>query len=113
MNYREEKPWGSFENILDDKLCKVKKITIKVGKRPSYQYHHKRSEHWVLIQGEALVTLDGQTKKLVANNYIYIPLGARHRIENSGSVDLIFIEVQTGDYFGEDDIVRLNDDYTR
>tara|TARA_Y100000592_G_scaffold47176_1_gene74950 strand:+ start:14846 stop:15187 length:342 start_codon:yes stop_codon:yes gene_type:complete len=113
MNYKEERPWGSFENLLDEEYCKVKRLIIKPGHRPSYQYHHKRSEHWVVVQGFAKVTLDGEEIQLVAGENIFIPIGSSHRIENVGDDELIFIEVQCGTYFGEDDIVRLEDDYKR
>ena len=92
MNYKEERPWGTFENLLDTDYCKVKEIVIKKGGRPSYQYHHKRSEVWVVVN---------------------VPVGTKHRVENRNDEDLKFIEVQVGTYFGEDDIVRLEDDYGR
>ena len=111
MNYIEKKPWGTFENILDEEYCKVKKIVIKTGQRPSYQYHFKRSEHWVIVKGTAKITVDDQVKKLNPGEYVYIPLKAKHRIENISDSDLIFIEVQTGEYFGEEDIVRVSNDY--
>ena len=82
MNFVERKPWGTYENLLDESICKVKKIIIKPGQRPSYQYHFKRSEHWVIVSGTANITLDGKTKILNAGEYIYIPLKAKHRIEN-------------------------------
>ena len=113
MNYTEERPWGTFENLLDEKYCKVKRLIIKPNHRPSYQYHHKRSEHWVVVQGTATVTLDGKDIDLSAGEHVYIPIGASHRIKNTGDDDLVFIEVQCGTYFGEDDIVRLEDDYKR
>tara|TARA_R110000796_G_scaffold3840_1_gene14763 strand:- start:345 stop:686 length:342 start_codon:yes stop_codon:yes gene_type:complete len=113
MNYKEERPWGTFENLLDEEYCKVKRLIIKPGHRPSYQYHHKRSEHWVVVQGTANVTLDDNDRVLIAGQNIYIPKGSSHRIQNIGEDDLIFIEVQCGTYFGEDDIVRLQDDYRR
>ncbi len=113
MNYKEERPWGSFENLLDEEYCKVKRLIIKPGQRPSYQYHHKRSEHWVIVQGFAKVTLDDEEVQLVAGENVFVPIGSSHRIENVGEEDLIFIEVQCGTYFGEDDIVRLEDDYKR
>ena len=113
MNYTEERPWGTFENLLDEEYCKVKRLIIKPGHRPSYQYHHKRSEHWVVVQGSATVTLDGEDVDLSIGGHIHIPIGASHRIKNTGDDDLVFIEVQCGTYFGEDDIVRLADDYKR
>ncbi|ABB50389.1 mannose-6-phosphate isomerase, type 2 [Prochlorococcus marinus str. MIT 9312] len=107
----ENKPWGTFENILDETYCKVKRIIIKPGERPSYQYHYKRSEHWIIVSGSAKVTLEGEEKEFSVGDYIYIPLKAKHRVENIGKNDLIFIEIQTGQYFGEDDIVRVSNDY--
>ena len=112
-NYKETRPWGSFENLLDTEYCKVKEIVIKKGGRPSYQYHYKRSEVWTIVQGEATVTLDGQEKVYKKGEAVIVPLGMAHRVENKQQEDLKFIEVQTGTYFGEDDIVRLEDDYGR
>ncbi len=112
-NYTEERPWGTFENLLDAQYCKVKRLIVKPGQRPSYQYHHQRSEHWVVVQGEATVTLDDIDIRLSPGEHIHIPVGSKHRIKNIGEDDLIFIEVQCGTYFGEDDIVRLSDDYNR
>lgn len=111
--YTESRPWGKFENLLDEDYCKVKRITIKPGQRPSYQYHHKRSEHWVIVQGTAKVTIDDKDSEYKTGENVYIPIGAKHRIENIGNENLIFIEVQCGSYFGEDDIVRISDDYGR
>ena len=109
----EKRPWGHYENLLDADYCKVKRIVVKPDQRLSYQYHHKRSEHWVIAQGMALVTLEDETSTYVSGDYVYIPVGKKHRIQNTGKDDLIFIEVQCGTYFGEDDIVRISDDYKR
>ena len=116
--YKEYRPWGSFENLLEEDYCKVKRIIVKPGQRLSYQYHHKRSEAWVIVQGEACVTVD--LKPYPCSNctfgvgdVIEIPKEAKHRVQNEGEEDLIFIETQVGTYFGEDDIVRLEDDYGR
>jgi mannose-6-phosphate isomerase len=111
--FKEDRPWGHYENLLDTDYCKVKRIVVKPNQRPSYQYHHKRSEHWIVVQGTALVTIDGNEKVHEVGEYIYIPTGAKHRIQNKGEDELIFIEVQCGTYFGEDDIVRISDDYNR
>ena len=112
-NYKEERPWGSFENLLDESFCKVKKLIIKPNQRPSYQYHFKRNEHWVIVSGEAVVTIDGVDTEYGPGDSVFVPALSRHRVENKGETDLVFIEVQTGSYFGEDDIVRVEDDYER
>lgn len=109
----DDRPWGSFFIIKEDSSYKIKKIEIKPGHRLSYQYHNKRSEVWVIIQGKGLITLDGRVNKYNKGDTILIPKGMKHRIENQGNDKTIFIEVQTGSYFGEDDIVRLEDDYNR
>jgi len=111
--FKEDRPWGHYENLLDEKYCKVKRIVIKPNHRPSYQYHHKRSEHWILVQGTALVTIDDHDDQYTEGDHVYVPQGSKHRIKNIGSQDLVFIEVQCGTYFGEDDIVRIEDDYKR
>jgi mannose-6-phosphate isomerase len=109
----EARPWGSF-TVLDDRSThKVKSITVEPGHRLSYQQHARRSEHWFVVAGTATVTLDGDELTLERGEYVDIPLGAWHRIENRGLGELVFIEVQQGDYFGEDDIVRASDDYGR
>ena len=112
-NYKEERPWGSYENLLDSKDCKVKKIIILPNQRPSYQYHHKRTEVWVVVKGTGIVTIDDIESKVQEESVVIVPLGSKHRIKNTGKDNLIFIEVQLGTYFGEDDIVRLEDDYER
>ena len=111
--HKEERPWGSFENLLDEDYCKVKRIIVKPGQRLSYQYHHKRSEAWVVVQGIATVTLDDKEIAYTMGEIVDIPVGTKHRVQNNFEEDLIFIETQTGTYFGEDDIVRLKDDYGR
>ena len=112
-NYKEERPWGTFENLLDQEYCKVKEIVIKKGGRLSYQYHHKRSELWVIVKGEAVATLNDVEKIYKVGDVVKVPVGTKHRVENRKDEDLKFIEVQVGSYFGEDDIVRLEDDYGR
>ncbi len=109
----DRRPWGSFQVLDDTDAWKVKRITVDPGKRLSYQRHARRAEHWVMVAGFARVTLDDEVHDLSAGQSIDIPLGGAHRIENPGTERLVFIEVQTGDYFGEDDIVRLDDDYGR
>lgn len=109
----EERPWGSF-NVLDEgDGYKVKRIEVLPGKRLSYQRHAQRAEHWVVVCGEARVTLDGEEIVVRAGEDIDIAVGAAHRVENPGAERLVFIEVQRGGYLGEDDIVRLSDDYGR
>ena len=112
-NYKEERPWGSFEHLLDMDYCKVKRIIVKPEQRLSYQFHYKRSEAWVIVKGVATVTLDGKDKDYVEGEIVDIPVKTKHRVKNNFTEDLIFIETQTGTYFGEDDIVRLDDDYGR
>ena len=109
----DERPWGNYLVLSDEADCKVKRIVVHPGKRLSYQRHARRAEHWFIVAGSAQVTLDGVTHLLGAGEAIDIPRGSAHRIENVGADDLVFIEVQHGDYFGEDDIVRLADDFGR
>jgi mannose-6-phosphate isomerase len=112
----DERPWGNF-TVLDEgpqgKEFKVKRIEVLPGKRLSYQKHAQRAEHWFIVQGTAKVTLDGQDATLNPGQYVDIPIGMAHRIENPGAEKVIFIEVQRGAYLGEDDIVRLQDDFGR
>ena len=109
----DERPWGNFTVLDEGEGYKVKRIEVLPGKRLSYQKHARRAEHWFIAQGEAKVTLDDREIMLNAGEYVDIPVGAAHRIENPGEMQLIFIEVQRGDYLGEDDIVRLQDDFGR
>ena len=111
--YNENRPWGTFYVIHDEANYKIKRIEVNPGHRLSYQYHNKRSETWIIIEGEALITLNGNTKKYKSGETIVIKQGDKHRVENQKSLKLVFIEVQTGEYFGEDDIVRIKDDYKR
>lgn len=110
----EERPWGSF-SVLDEGInYKVKRIEVLPGKRLSYQKHARRSEHWFVTQGTAKVTLNGSEILVKTGEAIDIEATAAHRVENPhSSQTLVFIETQTGDYFGEDDIVRLEDDFGR
>tara|TARA_R110000803_G_scaffold182282_1_gene244605 strand:- start:140 stop:487 length:348 start_codon:yes stop_codon:yes gene_type:complete len=112
-NYKENRPWGEFENILESKNCKVKKITVKAGQSPSYQYHFKRSEIWVVVKGSGKLKLDGNITRVKYGHVINVEKEQAHQITNDGAEDLVFIEVQLGEYFGEDDIVRLEDNYGR
>jgi mannose-1-phosphate guanylyltransferase/mannose-6-phosphate isomerase len=91
----------------------VKRILVKPGGRLSLQKHHHRSEHWIVVRGTATVTVAGQIKTVHENESVYIPIGAAHRMENPGKIDLEIIEVQTGSYLGEDDIIRIEDVYNR
>ena len=109
----DERPWGSFTVLEDAAAHKVKRIAVHAGHRLSYQVHSRRSEHWFVIAGEGLVTLDGEVRPVAAGVAVDVPVGTPHRIENIGTSELVFIEVQHGDYFGEDDIVRLEDDFGR
>ena len=107
------KPWGSFTNILDEEYTKVKKIIIKPDQSPSYQYHFKRSEIWVIVQGVAEVKIDGIITRHTIGDVVKISEEQKHQPKNIGNDDLIFIEIQLGSYFGEDDVVRLEDKYGR
>ncbi len=109
----DRRPWGEYWVLHDDPRFKVKRIDVLPGKRLSYQRHEKRSEHWVIVRGRALVTVDGVERELTAGQSIDVPLGAAHRIANPGPEPLTFVEVQQGSYFGEDDIQRLQDDFGR
>lgn len=106
-------PWGKWFVLEDGEHFKVKRIEVLPGKRLSYQKHFRRQEHWYVVQGQAKVTIDGHDHLLAEGASIDINKEAFHRIENTGSEMLIVIEVQTGTYFGEDDIVRTQDDYGR
>ena len=112
-NYKETRPSGNFENLLEEDSCKVKKISISPKQAPSYQYHFKRSEVWVVTQGTGELKQDGEIKLIKHGDVLIIPKQSKHQIKNTGAEDLIFIEVQLGEYFGEDDIVRLEDNYNR
>ncbi|MFK5926004.1 MAG: glycosyltransferase, partial [Desulfuromusa sp.] len=107
------RPWGFYEILSDTADHKVKRIVVHPGKRLSLQRHRQRDEHWYVVAGEALVTLDDKQLKLSKGDSIDIPRGTVHRVENTTDVDMKFIEVQSGDYFGEDDIERLEDDFGR
>ncbi|MDE0054432.1 MAG: mannose-1-phosphate guanylyltransferase/mannose-6-phosphate isomerase [Gammaproteobacteria bacterium] len=110
---RVNRPWGSYEVVEAGEHYQVKKISVNPGARLSLQAHQHRSEHWIVVRGTAEVTRGDATLTLSANESTYIPLGSRHRISNPGTVPMELIEVQVGDYLGEDDIVRFDDDYER
>lgn len=109
----DERPWGNFTVLDEGAGYKVKRIEVLPGKRLSYQKHAQRAEHWFVVQGTARVTLDDREITLQAGEYVDIAIGAAHRIENPGAEKVIFVEVQRGAYLGEDDIVRLQDDFGR
>ena len=109
----ENRPWGSYTIIKEADDHKVKTITVEPGKRLSYQTHEKRSEYWVIVSGTGTVTLDGIEEMCVAGDAFIIEQGIAHRIHNTGEEPLVFVEVQLGIYFGEDDIVRIEDDFGR
>jgi mannose-1-phosphate guanylyltransferase len=107
------RPWGSYTVLLESEFYKIKRIVVKPSQRLSLQKHYHRNEHWVVVSGTAVVTIDDTQKIVRANESTYIPMGSVHRLENPGKIDLVLIEAQVGEYTGEDDIVRLEDDYNR
>jgi mannose-1-phosphate guanylyltransferase / mannose-6-phosphate isomerase len=107
------RPWGSYQSVDMGDRYQVKRIVVKPGERLSLQKHHHRSEHWIVVRGAARVTVNEMVKTVHENESIYIPIGAVHRLENPGKIQLELIEVQTGSYLGEDDIIRIEDDYRR
>ena len=110
---KDHRPWGWFESIALGDRFQVKRIFVKPGAALSLQSHHHRSEHWIVVEGTAKVTLDDDVKLVSEGESIYIPIGASHRMENPGKLPMLLIEVQTGSYLGEDDIVRYEDLYKR
>ncbi len=110
---KEERPWGRYYVIHDQENYKIKRIEVEPGQRLSYQFHEKRSETWVIVKGNGMVIIDEKKQNVSEGKTILIPKKSRHRIENISDTQLVFIEIQTGTYFGEDDIVRLSDDYNR
>lgn len=115
MNTQPEnvRPWGRYDIIFESEDCKVKQITVNPGGKLSYQYHFKRNEVWAIVSGTGIFTLDDINTICNPGDTLTIPTLAKHMIENNGNEPLIFIEVQRGTYFGEDDIVRINDIYGR
>jgi len=109
----EERPWGRFEILFESEYCKSKRICVWPGQKLSYQSHKHRQEQWTIVKGEAELTLDDEVTKLKVGQSVFIPQGAKHRIANLTTEDMEFIEVQTGTYFGEDDITRYSDEYGR
>jgi mannose-6-phosphate isomerase-like protein (cupin superfamily) len=108
-----ERPWGTWQVLDVDDGYKVKRIEVHPGARLSYQTHARRAEHWVVVAGTATCTLDGETVEVKTGDSVEVPLGMPHRIANVHDDQLVLIEVQRGEYTGEDDIVRLDDDYGR
>jgi mannose-6-phosphate isomerase len=109
----ELRPWGSFTVLEEGRGYKIKRIEVKAGHRLSLQMHHHRSEHWIVVSGTAKVVCGAEEKLLSSNQSTYVPPCTAHRLENPGVLPLILIEVQNGEYLGEDDIVRFQDDYAR
>ena len=107
------RPWGSFDAIDKGERFQVKRLTVKPGAAQSFQLHHHRAEHWIVVRGTARVTRGDETFLLTENESTYIPIGKRHRLENPGSIPLEIVEVQSGSYLKEDDIVRIEDRYNR
>ena len=107
------RPWGNYTSIEEDKRWKVKKIVVKPKSSLSLQMHHHRAEHWIIVKGTAEVEINDKKLILSENQSTYIPLGAKHRLKNPGSINLVLIEVQSGNYLGEDDIIRFEDSYGR
>jgi mannose-6-phosphate isomerase len=110
---RIERPWGYYEVLMEDAEHKLKRIVVYPGTRLSLQRHRHRDEHWLIVSGEAVLTLNTDELILVKGQSIDIPRGALHRVRNTGESDLVIVEVQTGDYFDENDIERVEDDYGR
>jgi len=113
VNYKEDRPWGSFETLCDDKNFKIKILKVHPGKRLSLQKHAKRNENWVVAQGIAMVQIDDEFVELQKGEHVFIPVDTKHRLENKDKTELIVVETQTGEYFGEDDITRYEDDFNR
>ena len=109
----DKRPWGSYQVLDEGQDFKVKRIEVLPGKRLSYQRHAHRAEHWFITSGTAKVTLNDNEFLVESGGTVDIPLGAKHRVENPGNETLLFIEIQTGNYFGEDDIERFDDDFGR
>ncbi|HET7173631.1 MAG TPA: phosphomannose isomerase type II C-terminal cupin domain [Nocardioidaceae bacterium] len=113
MTVRDDRPWGCYEILHTGERVQVKRICVRPGRRLSYQRHEFRAEHWFVVSGVGLATLDGREFEVVAGSSVDVPVGTAHRIANPGGEELVFVEVQTGSYLGEDDIERLADDYGR
>ena len=110
---RGERPWGTYTVLEENSHYKIKRIEVLPGQRLSLQKHHHRSEHWIVVSGTALVTCGDREFMVNINESTFIPIGEQHRLQNPGKIPLVIIEVQSGEYLGEDDIVRFQDDYQR
>jgi mannose-6-phosphate isomerase len=110
---RGERPWGTYTVLEENKSYKIKRIEVNPRGRLSLQMHHHRSEHWIIVSGTARVTCGEREYTVNVNESTFIPIGMNHRLENPGLIPLVIIEVQSGEYLGEDDIVRYQDDYER
>ena len=110
---KSDRPWGKYEVLQESDTHKVKCIWVDPGKRLSYQRHAKRAEHWFIVLGTGQITINGEIQSVVPGSTVDFGIGVLHRIENTGSEQIIFVEVQTGTYFGEDDIERIEDDFGR
>jgi mannose-1-phosphate guanylyltransferase/mannose-6-phosphate isomerase len=109
----ERRPWGQFESLAIGERFQVKRIIVNPGATLSLQSHMHRAEHWIVVSGTARVTIGDEVRLVSENQSVYVPLGAKHRMENPGKVPMVLIEVQTGAYLGEDDIIRYEDVYAR
>jgi mannose-6-phosphate isomerase len=110
---RGERPWGTYTVLEEQASYKIKRIEVAPGQRLSLQMHHHRSEHWIVVSGAARVVCGEREFIVNVNESTFIPVGTNHRLENPGVIPLIIIEVQSGEYLGEDDIIRFKDDYQR
>jgi len=110
---RDRRPWGWFETLAEGDHFKVKRIVVLPGAALSLQSHRFRAEHWIVVEGTARVTVGASVTLVSENQSVYIPLGEKHRLENPGTAPMVLVEVQTGTYFGEDDIIRYEDVYAR
>ena len=110
---KQHRPWGWYESLTNGPKFQVKKICVLVGGKLSLQSHKHRSEHWVIVEGTAKVTINNKINILKSGESTYVPLGHKHRLENEGKIPLLIIEIQIGSYLGEDDIIRYDDIYSR
>jgi len=113
MEEKVTRPWGTYQAIYMDKTYQVKRITVNPGGQLSLQSHNQRAEHWIIVQGEGTVVCGDQNFVLKKGDHVHIPIKAKHRMSNFGKEEIVFIEVQNGDYLGEDDIIRYEDIYGR